>query len=153
MKIKPPMKEESGTKISSQHVDQIRTIHVEWNSLGYKCKNILKKQNIRTCFKKSASLANLLRNPITKGNSTDGSYRGVVYQIPCKTDCPKKYIGETGRDFKIRFDEHKKGVLKGNIISKLVEHVMDSKHKPEWDKKKVLWKNIHSKGKRLFLEA
>ena len=77
----------------------------------------------------------------------------MVYQIPCKTDCPKKYIGETGRDFMLRLDEHKKGVLKGSKMSKLVEHAMDNSHKPEWEMKKVLWRNIHCKGKRLFLEA
>ena len=30
----------------------------------------------------------------------------VVYSIPCK-NCDKQYIGETGRKFGLRVDEHK----------------------------------------------
>ena len=34
---------------------------------------------------------------------------GVVYTIPCK-DCPKVYVGETGRRFGEREKEHKADV-------------------------------------------
>ena len=145
------LKEESSQKMNKQRTK--RSIHMEWNALGYKCKNILNKQNLGICFKKSATLANILRNPITKGKAEMGSPRGVVYQIPCKTGCLKKYIGETGREFNIRLEEHKKGVNRAKISSKLVEHALDSDHKPDWDKRKFLWRNIHNKGNRLFLEA
>ena len=37
----------------------------------------------------------------------------VAYQVPCK-DCPKIYIGETKRTWKIRISEHKQAVKKGD---------------------------------------
>ena len=113
--------------------------------MGHRCKNIFKRQNVEIVFKKPATLAIILRNPITKGSAD--SLRGVVYQIPCKIGCPKQYIGETGREFEVRLDEHKKGVVKARISSKLVEHALYANHEPDWDKKKLLWKNVHKKGK------
>ena len=49
--------------------------------------------------------------------------------------------------------EHKRGVMNINKTSRLLEHAMDKNHMPVWESKKILLKNIHSKVKRLFLEA
>ena len=51
------------------------------------------------------TLKNLLVHPKDKKDITQTS--DVVYDIPCK-GCSKSYIGETGRQFEYRLNEHKK---------------------------------------------
>ena len=36
-----------------------------------------------------------------------------MYQVPCK-DCNRTYIGETKRTLKVRFEEHKQEVRRGD---------------------------------------
>ena len=43
-------------------------------------------------------------------------------------DCDKKYIGQTGRPFLIRFQEHVRDYKYGNSKSKFAQHLSDSRH-------------------------
>ena len=49
----------------------------------------------------------LLVHPKDKRSAQDAA--GVVYSIPCK-DCPKVYIGETGRKYGVKEKKHMKDV-------------------------------------------
>ena len=65
---------------------------------------------------------------------------GVVYSIPCK-DCDVEYIGETGRAFGTRQDEHERAVqLKKSGNSALAKHVHDEDHSVAWKKSRILCK-------------
>jgi hypothetical protein len=58
--------------------------------------------------------------------------KDVSYKIPF--ECRKVYIGETGRTLDIRFNEHKKSIIKRDPnISKLAEHVFDTNHRILWN--------------------
>ena len=46
-------------------------------------------------------------HPKDKRSAQDAA--GVVYSIPCK-DCPKVYIGETGRKYGVKEKKHMKDV-------------------------------------------
>jgi len=71
---------------------------------------VLKQYNISTATKPHNTLRNLLVHPKDKRephNSTD-----VIYSIPCK-NCNLSYIGETGRKFGKRVEEHRTEAKKG----------------------------------------
>ena len=50
-----------------------------------------------------------------------------IYKFICQ-NCPDSYVGETGRNFIVRFNEHIKDVLKKNIISPVALHMMENSH-------------------------
>ena len=43
-------------------------------------------------------------------------------------DCPKYYIGQTGRSFKTRYTEHIKALLQQLIKSNFAEHIFNTHH-------------------------
>jgi len=50
-----------------------------------------------------------------------------VYQLKCPT-CHKKYIGQTGRLFNVRFREHYNDYKYANNKFKFAQHVIDEGH-------------------------
>jgi hypothetical protein len=64
---------------------------------------IVKKSNIKITLTTNNTIGKLLT---TKQEKTTNKYdKSGIYQLKCPT-CDKKYIGQTGRPFKIRFQEH-----------------------------------------------
>ena len=77
--------------------------------------------------------------------------QGVVYSVRCKSKrCKMEYIGETGRQLKIRMKEHetgskvdfwkKSGKKKKDKLSGLLEHLKKKKHQLDWSSIKILAK-------------
>ena len=62
---------------------------------------ILKKNGIPTTFKPLNTICNYLK-PIK--DKIDPKYHKGIYLIPCS--CGKTYVGETGRSFNTRIQEH-----------------------------------------------
>jgi len=50
-----------------------------------------------------------------------------VYQLECPS-CNKKYIGQTGRPFKTRYQEHYRDYKHGSMKSKFVQHLLENQH-------------------------
>jgi hypothetical protein len=50
-----------------------------------------------------------------------------IYQLKCN-DCPLKYIGQTGRTFKTRYNEHVHAIKTNKQNSKYAEHTLDTGH-------------------------
>ena len=50
-----------------------------------------------------------------------------VYQLTCP-ECKMKYTGETGRPFKVRFQEHARDFKYNNNRSKFAQHLIDNKN-------------------------
>ena len=66
------------------------------------------------------------------------SQPGVIYALGCR-DCPKVYIGETGRTVKQRVKEHKDYTKKGDDhMSAVAKHVYDTGHAIHWQPRVVL---------------
>ena len=72
-----------------------------------KIKASLHTHNIGSYFRPVNKLREILVHPKDKTKKEDTC--GIVYQIGC-LNCDYVYIGETGRPFKKRLDEHIKGV-------------------------------------------
>jgi hypothetical protein len=51
-----------------------------------------------------------------------------VDQLTCP-NCEKKYTGQTGRIFKVGFQEHLRDFKHGNNRSKFAQHLLDNKHR------------------------
>ena len=51
----------------------------------------------------------------------------AMYQLAC-SDCNRKYNGQTGRPFHVRFKEHFRDYKHGNRKSKFAQNLLDNKH-------------------------
>ena len=89
----------------------------------------------------------------------------MVYSIPCK-DCPKQYIGETGRKYSVREKEHQKDTaqLEGKKFTRaqkkvstsevhqsaLTDHIAETNHTIDWSGVKLPSKDPdwHTRGIR-----
>ena len=73
--------------------------------LGEKFKRMCNRKGIQVHFKGSNNIKTKLMAP--KDKSTKLQKNGVIYKFKCPTiNCPKEYIGETGRAFGHRLKEY-----------------------------------------------
>ena len=72
-------------------------------------------KSIRTVFTSGSTLRRYLFRvkPPTEFNMT----KNCVYSIPCS--CGKMYKGETGRPLKVRLEEHRKAIVRGEIENRV----------------------------------
>ena len=103
--------------------------------------------DIRTVFTSGSTLRRYLFRvkPPTEFNMT----KNFVY-IP--SSCGKIYKGETGRPLKIRLEEHRKAVVRGEIEkSDMADHIWKEKenHQPLWDKVEIINRAEHWRIRRL----
>ena len=96
--------------------------------------HILRNFNIQVAFKNSNTVRNLLIKNSPK------SMEGCVYSIPCK-HCNKCYIGQTGKELKIRIDQHKYSVRSGQMSNALFVHMRDTNHSIDWKGSTVVVKS------------
>ena len=126
---------------------------------------ILKKYSIQTAMKPAQTLRQCLVRPKDKRPLMDTVE--AVYKIPCK-QCPKSYIGETGRKLSVRVKEHKEDVEKSSQAnytrsqrkvsentfhkSALSDHATQSNHIIDWDNTKVVGREA-DRQRRYIREA
>ncbi|XP_072014846.1 uncharacterized protein [Amphiura filiformis] len=112
---------------------------------------VFRKHGFSTASKPHRTLRNMLVHPKDKLDPLQKAE--AVYEIPC-ADCPKSYIGETGRSFGVRLQEHQKEVQKFELKqytratckssiadqhkSAITDHVVGTNHNIEWDQAKVI---------------
>ena len=88
--------------------------------LAERIQKIYSPYDIRTVFTSSSTLRRYLFRvkPPTEFNMT----KNCVYSIPCS--CGKIYKGETGHPLKVRLEEHRKAVVRGEIEkSGIADHI------------------------------
>ena len=124
-----------------------------------------KKFGIATAMKPHSTLRQLLVHPKDKCEIAEEGE--LVYKIPCR-DCDMSYIGETGRLFRYRLEEHQKDVNSTPVTqftrnarkqsqstvnkSALTDHTTTENHEIDWEGAKVIDKEGH-KRKRHVREA
>jgi hypothetical protein len=64
--------------------------------------NTFRRTNLKIAFRTINTIHNTLTH---KYQTTDKYTRSGVYKLTC-LDCKKAYVGQTGRSFAIRFNEH-----------------------------------------------
>ena len=79
------------------------------------------------------------------------SVGGVVYCVPC-SDCGDSYIGQTGREFDIRLNEHKSAVRLKNLNNACAKHVAEYGHSIDWNNAKPIYKSSDLSN-RLVVES
>jgi hypothetical protein len=86
---------------------------------------IFKDTQLNTVFRTQNTIENILRHK-TKTEKYDSS---GVYQMKC-LDCPLRYIGQTGRTFKIRYKEHMciQAIRNNNGNSGYSNHILNTGH-------------------------
>ena len=94
---------------------------------------------------------NTLRNTLVKHNATSGAPETSpgIYTIPCK-DCPKFYIGETGRAFEKRITEHKRDVRYARDSNACFVHLRDEGHQLNWKNAKLIHKSANSYERKML---
>ena len=103
---------------------------------------------IRTLFTSGSTLRRYLFRvkPPKEFNMT----KNCVYSIPCS--CGKECKGETGRSLKVRLEEHRKVVVRGEIEkSVMADHIWKEKgnHLLLWDKVEIIDRAEHWRIRRL----
>ena len=92
--------------------------------LAERIQKICSPYDIRTVFTSGSTLGRYLFwfKPPTEFNMI----KNCVYSIPCS--CGKIYKGETGRPLKVRLEEHRKAVVRGEIEkSGMADHIFKEK--------------------------
>ena len=80
--------------------------------------------------------------------------KNCVYSIPCS--CAEIYKGETGQPLKVRLEEHRKAVVRGEIEkSGMADHTWKKNGNllPLWDKVEIIDRAEHWRIRRLKLSA
>ena len=116
--------------------------------LAEKIQKICGPYDIRTTFRSDTTLRkHLLRvKPPTEYNMT----KNCIYSIPCS--CGKVYKGETCRPLKVRLEEHRKAVVRGETEkSGMADHIWNVKgnHLPLWDEVEIIDREEHWRRRRL----
>ena len=75
----------------------------------------------------------------------------VVYKVPCR-DCSSSYIGETGRELKVRIREHISNVRNNISNSQIAQHTHEHNHTMNWNNTSILSQHKHNRSRRI-LEA
>ena len=99
-------------------------------------KRVLSTGGIKVYLQPAMTLCRLLVKP--KDLTPPESINGVVYKIPCM-DCPRAYIGQTGRSLSIGLKEHKRAVRNGDVDSSAIsERAWKEGHRVDWDGAHIL---------------
>jgi MinD-like ATPase involved in chromosome partitioning or flagellar assembly len=53
--------------------------------------------------------------------------KSVIYQMKCN-ECPLKYIGQIGRNFRTSYKQHIQAIQYNRPNSKYSEHILDTQH-------------------------
>jgi hypothetical protein len=85
---------------------------------------LLKNSDVGISYRTKNNIKHLLRIKENKGKYNQSG----VYQLQSR-DCPKKYIGQTGRTFKTRFKEHVRDIRNNGQNSKFAQHILDTGRK------------------------
>lgn len=84
----------------------------------------LRKRGSKLAFKTSNKLGKFIKNNKSKVKKQDKS---GVYRLKCGS-CDKVYIGQTGRPFKKRINEHKRSFLNNKHDSNYANHLLEEQH-------------------------
>jgi hypothetical protein len=73
-----------------------------------------------------------------------------VHKLQC-TECPRKYIEQTGRTFKTRYKEHIRDIKKSGQYSKFAQHITETEH--EYGMIEKTMKILHIEKKSQILKT
>ena len=103
-------------------------------------KRTFQNYGVKVVFKPTQTLRQYLVSPKDKTDKKD--ITGAVYHIPCqgittRGQCKETYIGETERNVKTRFNEHRRPSSTKSEVSQHI-HIESPGHTVDFDKVKIL---------------
>ena len=120
------------------------------HGLSQSIRRVLSHLDIKVAFRPFRTLRQELVHP--KDPVPEWRRKGVVYTIPCD-QCPRCYIGQTGRCLEQRLAEHRRALRKGDVqASAVAEHVFGSGHQMDLSKARVVDSHPHTQT-RCLLES
>lgn len=135
--VTQPNNDNSFKTLSIPHTDQTKTIVPVFAAhnikIVNKCSNSLKHNLVKT-------------RPSSDSNEIPGTY-----VIPCK-DCPQAYVGQTGRPFSVRLQEHQRYVKLAKENSAVFSHSFHFNHAIDWKSAKIVYKSGNLNN-RLIVES
>jgi hypothetical protein len=85
---------------------------------------IFKETNLQTAYHTN----NTIQKHLSHNNPPPNKFTcSGIYKLTC-TDCNKAYIGQTGRDFYARFNEHNTAFKYNTSHSKFAQHLNTNRH-------------------------
>jgi hypothetical protein len=86
---------------------------------------LFKNRDIVISYRTKNNIKHALK---TKENKEENKYsQSGIYQLQCN-ECPKRYIGQIGRTFEIRYREHVRDIKNDEHNSKYAQHILDTTH-------------------------
>jgi hypothetical protein len=85
---------------------------------------LFKKTNIRIAYRTNNTIRNHLQN---KEHNTDKYSHSGIYGLKCSS-CQMKYVGQTGRNFRVRYREHIHAIRSNKTTSKYAQHILETGH-------------------------
>lgn len=107
-------------------------------------KFLKKETDFNIAFRTNNSIAKHIKNNKTK---TDKSNKSGVYKLTC-SNCPKNYVGQTGRNFGQRIKEHFSSFTRKKNDSNYANHLLEENHSFNHNYKIL---HIENKGLKLNL--
>jgi hypothetical protein len=110
----------------------------KWASFTYISKetsyitNIFRHTELKIALRTNNTIGKLL-NP--KNPTRDPYSQSGAYKLTCP-DCNRAYVGQTGRQFSIRYKEHKTAFRNNNQNNSFAKHLNDSAHSFGWPHEK-----------------
>jgi len=85
---------------------------------------LFKHTNLKIAYRTT----NNIQSYITQNTRTNDIFaQSGFYELTCP-DCGKAYVGQTGRDFRTRFNEHKRSFIHNSQTSKYTLHLIEYSH-------------------------
>lgn len=117
-------------------------------------RSAIDKNDMSFAYKPNKTLSAIFTNTKTPINKLQQN--NVVYEIPCKGDnnnsCDLVYIGTTKRNLETRMGEHNSDINKNKESTALSQHILQTKHKPDFDNIRILDK-VNNVRKRYTTES
>ena len=86
--------------------------------------NIFRQTDLRIAFRTNNTIGNLL----TKNKPPPDRFSlSGIYKLTCP-ECQKAYVGQTGRSFNIRYNEHKQAFRNNSHSSNFAKHLNEETH-------------------------
>ena len=88
---------------------------------------LFKGSSVKVTYTTNNSVGKDLVPKPTHAQTNNEFEKSGVYQLTCP-DCDMRYIGQTGRHFRVSFQEHFRNFKYGNNKSTFAMHLLENKH-------------------------
>jgi hypothetical protein len=108
--------------------------------------NLFRNTDLKIPYKMTNTIKHRLK---PKGTSKDTYNQNGIYQLQC-SQCPLKYIGQTGRTFRVRYREHINAIRTNKQQnSKFAQHILETGHTYNTIDQSMKLLHIEKKGPKL----